>query len=58
MVERDMEEERQNGRRMWWGIERKMLFFLRIVTANKALSCKLNTEIQRPFSKMSAGVKS
>jgi hypothetical protein len=27
MVERNMEEEGQNGKRKGWGIERKMLFF-------------------------------
>jgi hypothetical protein len=27
MDEKDMEEERQNGRRKGWGIERKMFFF-------------------------------
>jgi hypothetical protein len=31
MDEKDMEEERQNGRRKGWGIERKMLFFFGIV---------------------------
>jgi hypothetical protein len=31
MDEKDMEEERQNGRRNGWGIERKMLFFLELL---------------------------
>jgi hypothetical protein len=28
MVERNMEEEGQNGKRKGWGIEKKMFFFL------------------------------